>query len=80
MPAPSILPFVGNCICADGGFAPEDKTHKRLAELSQACHKRVVGLALEGKAIGRLRGQVRQALKTELDEVDRLVKQVLFAS
>jgi hypothetical protein len=60
-------------------FDPEDESHQKLVELSQAGHKKVAGLALEGKAIGRLRGQVRQALKTELDEIDRLVKQILSA-
>lgn len=57
----------------DGG----DKAHQKLAELSQACHKKVAGLAHEGKAIGRLRAVVRETLKAELEEIDHLVKQVL---
>ncbi|MBI4340077.1 MAG: SAM-dependent DNA methyltransferase [Chloroflexi bacterium] len=63
-------------------FNPKDKTHVRLAELSQTCHAKVANLApsLQGKSIGRLRSQVRQALSAELQEIDTLVRQILGAA
>ena len=60
-------------------FDPDDKAHRKLAELSLTCHEKVAGLALTGMAIGRLRGQVREALKAELEQINSLVKQVLSA-
>jgi len=60
-------------------FDAKDSTHQKLAELSRACHEKVASFSIKGKAIGRLRGQVRQSLEPELEEIDRLVKQVLSA-
>jgi len=58
-------------------FDPKDKRHTRLAEISQECHAKVASLALQGQSIGRLRGQVRQSLAPELEEIDRLVRDIL---
>jgi type I restriction-modification system DNA methylase subunit len=58
-------------------FDAKDRRHLRLAELSQECHQKVAQLALEGKSIGSLRNKVRDYLSSELDEIDRLVKNIL---
>ena len=60
-------------------FSSQDPRHLRLAELSRECHGKMAGLVpkLKGKGIGRLRGQVREKLMTELGEIDGLVKAVL---
>lgn len=57
-------------------------THIRLAELGEACSS-TVKKWLEGggagniRSIGRLRGMVRELLKDELNEIDKLVKEIL---
>jgi hypothetical protein len=58
-------------------FDPADERHRKLAELSKECHKKVKQLELEGKNIGQLRGKVRKALANELAEIDGLVKSIL---
>ena len=58
-------------------FNPEDKRHIGLAALSQECHQKVAALSLTGKSIGFLRNKVREHLKSELAEIDRLVQSIL---
>ena len=58
-------------------FDPEDEKHRKLAELSQACHGKIAKLSLTGKSIGFLRNKVRGHLKEELAEIDSLVKSIL---
>lgn len=58
-------------------FDGKDKRHLRLAGLSQECHQKVAQLTLEGKSIGFLRNKVRDYLSAELDEIDKLVKDIL---
>lgn len=58
-------------------FDPEDERHQRLAELSKECHQKVTKLSLKGKSIGYLRNKVREHLKQELAEIDKLVKSIL---
>jgi len=58
-------------------FNPRDERHQMLAKLSQECHWKVARLTLEGKSIGFLRGKVREALASELAEIDELVKGIL---
>ncbi|GBD11748.1 hypothetical protein HRbin23_01425 [bacterium HR23] len=59
-------------------YDPADRAHRRLAELSQACHRKVAEMALpQEKPIGRVRGEVRSALKKELEEIDALARRLL---
>jgi hypothetical protein len=58
-------------------FNPEDEKHKKLAALSKECHQKVARLTLTGKSIGFLRNKVREHLKEELAEIDRLVNEIL---
>jgi len=58
-------------------FNPNDEKHRKLAELSKACHEKVKKLKLEGKNIGFLRNKVREHLAAELAEIDRLVREIL---
>ena len=59
-------------------FDPEDGRHLQLAELSRRCHQRVAGMQLpQSRAIGRLRQEVREALREELQEIDRLARELL---
>ena len=58
-------------------FDAMDRRHLRLAKLSQECHQKVAHLALEGKSIGSLRNKVRDYLRTELNEIDKLVRAIL---
>jgi hypothetical protein len=58
-------------------FNPEDKKHRKLAELSRECHQKVAQLSLTGKSIGFLRNKVRQHLSHELAEIDKLVVDIL---
>jgi hypothetical protein len=59
-------------------FDPKDEKHQKLAELSKQCHEKVAKLALTGKSIGSLRNKVRQHLKEELADIDKLVKEALL--
>ena len=58
-------------------FDPADDRHQKLAELSKECHQKVAKLALTGKSIGFLRNKVREHLKTELEEIDKLARGIL---
>ena len=58
-------------------FNSKDEKHLRLAELSEKCHHKVAHLALKGESIGFLRNKVREHLSHELEEIDRLVKDIL---
>jgi hypothetical protein len=59
-------------------FDPQNERHLRLAELSRRCHQRVADMKLpQDKRIGRLRQEVREALREELQEIDRLARELL---
>ena len=59
-------------------FDFEDGRHLQLAELSRRCHQRVAGMELsQSRAIGRLHQEVREALREELQEIDRLARELL---
>ena len=63
-------------------FNPSDKNHLRLAELGKLCTRKVSRWLQSGgpgkiKSIGVLRSRVREMLKEELTEIDRLVQQIL---
>lgn len=63
-------------------FDAANPTHKRLAELGEACSTKVAQWLARGgtgniTSIGKLRGMVRAMLKEELAEIDALVKEIL---
>ncbi|MCS7265766.1 MAG: SAM-dependent methyltransferase [Armatimonadetes bacterium] len=64
-------------------FSKKDERHLRLAELSKRCHEKVAAMVANAdnkflsQPIGRLRQIVRQDLQAELDEIERLVAQLL---
>ena len=63
-------------------FDEKDTQHVRLAELGEACAKRVKKWVDSGgpgkvKSIGRLRTSVREVLKAELAEIDAIVRPML---
>ena len=63
-------------------FNPKDKAHLRLAELGKVCSEKVADwikrVESESKGgIGRLRSKVRDYLKEELAEIDKLVIRVV---
>jgi len=58
-------------------FDAQNRGHLRLAELSQECHHKVAQLALEGKSIGSLRNKVREMFRADLEQIDKLVKNIL---
>ncbi len=63
-------------------FDPKRKEHLRLAEIGEACAKRVEQWVASGgpgqiKSIGLLRQKVRQMLSGELAEIDSIVKPML---
>lgn len=67
-------------------FNRNDKRHLRLAELSKRCHRKVAAIVANADAktlsqsIGKLRQIVREELRTELKEIDRLVAELLGLS
>ncbi len=63
-------------------FNAEDKEHEALARLGAECGKKVEDWIREGKAgkvksIGKIRSMIREMLKEELGEIDKLVRRVL---
>ena len=69
-------------------FDADDRRHRRLAELSEHCHKKVGGVVDDARAtgdtvfftapIGRLRTQLRkELLAEELTQIDALVAEIL---
>lgn len=63
-------------------FKGDQPNHLRLAEMGEECIQKVRDWVAQGgpgqvTSIGRLRGMVRQMLKTELEEIDGIVKDIL---
>jgi len=58
-------------------FDPKDLVHKRLAELSKICHAKVAEAELKAKKAGNRRKEARKAIEKELEEINRLVAQLL---
>jgi hypothetical protein len=59
------------------GFDPEDPVHRRLAELSKICHEKASRIKLTKKSVATRRKEVREALKAEIVEINKLVSQLL---
>lgn len=58
-------------------FDLTNENHIKLADMSKECHLKVAELPLKGNSIGYLRNKVREHLKEELAEIDKLVKNIL---
>jgi len=64
-------------------FDSEDTIHLKLAELGKDCTAKVAGWLKAGglgkiRSIGKLRGIVREMLAKELEEIDGLVREMIF--
>lgn len=61
-------------------YNPNDTHHKRLTELSKQCSekvKQILPTLTYYKSIGKIRGEIRKGLAKELQEIDKLVEQIL---
>ncbi|MEM2367807.1 MAG: hypothetical protein QXQ50_06190 [Candidatus Bathyarchaeia archaeon] len=62
-------------------YDPDDLTHRKLAELSKQCHKKVAevlpALLQKHGNIGKIRSQVKKILEKEIQQIDILVRQLL---
>jgi hypothetical protein len=61
-------------------FDPNNPVHRRLAELSKACHEKASRIKLTKKGVAYRRREVRDALKAEIAEINKLVSQLLGLS
>jgi methylase of polypeptide subunit release factors len=61
-------------------FDPNNPVHRRLAELSKACHEKASRIKLTKKGVAYRRREVRDALKAEIVEINKLVSQLLGLS
>jgi hypothetical protein len=64
-------------------YNENNDVHRRLAELGQECHQRVAevlpSIAAHYRSTGKIRGEVRRVLATQLAEIDGLVRELLGA-
>ena len=58
-------------------FDPSNPVHRRLAELSKACHEKASRIRLTKRGVAARRKEVRDALKAEIAEINKLVSQLL---
>jgi type I restriction-modification system DNA methylase subunit len=58
-------------------FDPNNPVHRRLAELSKICHEKASRIKLTKKSVATRRKEVREALKAEIVEINKLVSQLL---
>jgi len=62
-------------------YDPGDPTHKKLADLSKRCHQKVAtilpALAQKYGSVGKIRSEIKRELRDEIEQIDRLAKQVL---
>jgi|GEM_PF-2973948 len=58
-------------------FDPNNPIHKRLAELSRICHEKVSKVRFTKKSVTGRREEARATLRKELEEINRLVQQLL---
>jgi len=58
-------------------FDPSNPVHRRLAELSKACHEKASRIRLTKRGVAARRKEVRDALKAERAEINKLVSQLL---
>jgi len=58
-------------------FDPSNPVHRRLAELSKTCHEKASKIRLTKRGVAARRKEVRDALKAEIAEINKLVSQLL---
>jgi type I restriction-modification system DNA methylase subunit len=58
-------------------FDPSNPVHNKLAELSKMCHMKASKIELTKKSVATRRKEVRDALKTEITEINKLVSKLL---
>jgi len=58
-------------------FDPNNPIHRRLAELSKTCHEKASKIRLTKRGVAARRKEVRDALKAEIAEINKLVSQLL---
>ncbi|MCC6009956.1 MAG: N-6 DNA methylase [Fervidicoccaceae archaeon] len=61
-------------------FDPNNPVHRRLADLSKACHEKASRITLTKRDVAARRKEVRDALKDEMAEINKLVSQLLGLS
>jgi SAM-dependent methyltransferase len=61
-------------------FDPGNPIHRRLAELSKICHEKASRIELAKKSVAHRRKEIRNVLKAEIDEINKLVSQLLGLS
>jgi hypothetical protein len=61
-------------------FNPNELIHKRLAELSKICHEKASKVKLTKKSVAGKRKEIREALKSEIAEINELVSKLLGLS
>ncbi|MEM1703669.1 MAG: N-6 DNA methylase [Zestosphaera sp.] len=63
-------------------FNRNDPKHVQLADISKACHKRVLSMSivLRGMNVAKARSTVKQRLAKEFERIDRLVSELLGSS
>jgi SAM-dependent methyltransferase len=61
-------------------FDPNNPVHRRLAELSKISHEKASRIELTKKSVAYRRKEVREALKAEIDEINKLVSQLIGVS
>jgi hypothetical protein len=62
-------------------YDPGNPTHRKLSELSMQCHGKVAtllpALAQRYDSIGKIRSEIKKELRDEIEQINRLTKQVL---
>lgn len=58
-------------------FNPNNSLHIKLAELSKQCHKKIASMKFTKKSVAGRRREARKAVKEKIDEIDKLVYQLL---
>jgi hypothetical protein len=61
-------------------FDPNNPIHVRLAELSKICHEKASKVKLTKKSVAGKRKEIREALKSEITEINELVSKLLGLS
>jgi SAM-dependent methyltransferase len=61
-------------------FDSNNPVHRRLAELSKICHEKASRIKLTKKGVAGRRKEVREAVKEEIAEINKLVSQLLNIS
>jgi len=58
-------------------FSPQNPTHLRLADMSKVCHRKIVKATFKSKSVAGKRKEAMEIIKGELEEINKLVSQLL---